>query len=169
MATDAGFPTLKPAFTALLNIAPGLPVGTLSAGQNLTWVNILSGTLVSEPDYPVKVNANLVSGADWIHGDPDGKIQRLDVRSIFKTDDGALLNFSYLGAIHMDSEIASIFQGTAKPGLVTSWRGVTHKFLQTGTEAYKRLENDVFIAVGRFHVKEDAVVVEYKISYVEHE
>ncbi|KAK6530827.1 hypothetical protein TWF281_007664 [Arthrobotrys megalospora] len=165
----AEFPTLKPAFTALLNIAPGLPVGALSGGQNLTWVNILSGTLVSHPEYPVEVNATLISGADWIHGDPSGAIQRLDVRSIFKTDDGALLNFSYLGAIHMDQEIASIFGGTAKAGLVTSWRGVTHKFIQTGTVKYKRLENDIFVAVGRFHVKEDSVVVEYKISYVDHE
>ncbi|KAK6530240.1 hypothetical protein TWF694_003604 [Orbilia ellipsospora] len=165
MATD-GFPTLKPAFTVLIEIDPGLPVGTLSSGPNLIWVKITSGTLVSHESYPTKVNATLLSGADWIHGDPSGEIQRLDVRSIFKTDDGALLNFSYLGLINMDPEIATVFAGTAKPGLVTQWGAVTHKFIQTGTEKYKKLEDEIYVAVGRFLVEEGKVTVEYKISAV---
>ncbi|KAJ6257280.1 hypothetical protein Dda_8169 [Drechslerella dactyloides] len=163
---DAEFPKLKPAFTALLNIEPGLPIGTLSSGPNLVWVKLVSGTLVSHDHFPTKVNAKLVAGADWIHGDPGDAIKRLDVRSVFKTDDGALLNFSYLGVIHMNAEIASIFAGAASPGLVTGWGAVTHKFIQAGAEQYKALEDGVFVAVGRFHVKADGVTVEYKISQV---
>ncbi|KAF3927447.1 hypothetical protein ABW21_db0207926 [Orbilia brochopaga] len=163
---DSSFPQLKPAFTALLDIEPGLPIGTLSSGPNLVWVKLVSGTLVSHDHYPTKVNATLIAGADWIHGDPSDNIKRLDVRSVFKTDDGALLNFSYLGVIHMDAEIASIFAGAAKPGLVTEWGAVTHKFIQAGAEKYKSLEDGVFVAVGRFLVKEGAVTVEYKISEV---
>ncbi|KAF3932014.1 hypothetical protein ABW20_dc0103626 [Dactylellina cionopaga] len=166
MATDAAFPKLKPAFTVLLDIEPGQPIGTLSSGPKLVWVKLKSGSIISHPDYKTKVNATLVAGADWIHGDPDGQIQRLDVRSVFKTDDDALLNFSYLGMIHMNDDIASIFQAKAKPGLVTEWRAVTHKFFQSGTEKYRALEDEVFVAVGRFHVKEDAVTVEYNISHV---
>ncbi|KAK6358976.1 hypothetical protein TWF696_000148 [Orbilia brochopaga] len=164
--SDAAFPKLKPAFTAMLDIEPGLPIGTLSSGPNLVWVKIVAGTLISHESYPTKVNATLIAGADWIHGDPSDNIKRLDVRSVFKTDDDALLNFSYLGVIYMNAEIASIFAGTAKPGLVTEWGAVTHKFIQTGAEKYKELEDGIFVAVGRFHVKADAVTVEYKISQV---
>ncbi|EPS36222.1 hypothetical protein H072_10306 [Dactylellina haptotyla CBS 200.50] len=185
--SDAAFPKLKPAFSLMLSIDPGKPIGMklaqqildslesrsetiresgLSSGPKLVWVNIKSGTLKSHTDYPVKVNAELISGADWIHGDPSGEIQRLDVRSVFKTDDDALLNFSYLGLIHMDKDIASIFGETASPGLVTDWKAVTHKFIQAGSEKYKQLENEVFVAVGRFHVNEGEVLVEYNISAV---
>ncbi|KAF3940599.1 hypothetical protein ABW19_dt0209345 [Dactylella cylindrospora] len=66
----------------------------------------------------------------------------------------------------MDAEIASIFGGSAKPGLITGWGAITHKFIQTGVEKYKKLEDSVYVAVGRFHVKGDGVTVEYKISQV---
>ncbi|EWC48792.1 hypothetical protein DRE_00097 [Drechslerella stenobrocha 248] len=166
MSADEGFPRLKPAFTAVLDIEPGLPIGALSSGPTLVWVKIKSGTLKSHPDFPTPVNATLISGADWIHGDPSGSVQRLDVRSVFKTEDGSLLNFSYLGLIQMDPAIASIFTGEAKPGLVTNWSAITHKFIQTGAEQYKSLADGVFVAVGRFHVSEGGVAVEYKISQV---
>jgi len=164
----ADFPKLTPAFTCSLNINPGLPVGPLSTGQNLVWVEITSGSLKSEPTYGVKVNAELFSGADWIHCDPSGKINRLDVRSLFKTDDGAILNFSYVGMIGVTDEIKDVLSGNGKARQTTAWGGcVTHKFIQTGDEKYKSLEDAVFVAVGRFVVNADeSVTVEYKISQV---
>jgi len=163
----ADFPKLKPAFTAMLNIDAGLPVGPLSTGQTLVWVKINRGTLKSEPDYPVQVNAELFSGADWIHIDPSGEVNRLDVRSLFKTDDGAILNFSYLGMIGVTDEINAVLSGKANSGDATAWGGcVTHKFIQTGDKKYKKLEDSVYVAVGRFVVNDGGVWVEYKISQV---
>ena len=46
---------------------------------------------------------------------------------------------------------------------------VTHLVFETGSEKYKDLELGVFVAAGRFVVKEDkSVMVEYKVSRVKH-
>ena len=39
---------------------------------------------MSEPGVTPAIHATMTHGGDWIHGDPDGKRLRLDVRSVLQ-------------------------------------------------------------------------------------
>ncbi|EXJ71320.1 uncharacterized protein A1O5_05126 [Cladophialophora psammophila CBS 110553] len=77
-STLADHPSLQPAFHLTIIIGPATPVGSLSRGTPLTVVPLISGTFVSEPGFPVRVDARLKGpGVDYVHNDPDGGRMRL--------------------------------------------------------------------------------------------
>jgi hypothetical protein len=65
-------------------------------------VDITSGTLISEPGYPVKVNASFLSGRDFF---------RLDVKSLLKDESGALITLNYTGHIQTTEAIFKALGG----------------------------------------------------------
>jgi len=70
--------------------------------------------LRSEPDYPIKVNAEFLHGSDFIRADPDGKHLRLDVNSVLKDKSGAVISYRYTGIIDFTADVARVFGGRAK-------------------------------------------------------
>jgi len=76
--TGAGYPSLQPALHLQIQIGPASHVGSLSRGAPLTVVPLVSGTLRSEPGFPVDVDAwTRAPGVDYVHNDPDGSRMRL--------------------------------------------------------------------------------------------
>ncbi|KIW31351.1 uncharacterized protein PV07_03008 [Cladophialophora immunda] len=77
-STQADYPTLQPAFHLTVDIGPAQPIGSLSRGNPLTVVPLVAATLVSEPGFPVSVDASMRGqGVDYVHNDPDGGRMRL--------------------------------------------------------------------------------------------
>lgn len=167
-------PSLSP-----LTLAPKVPiqpptvVGSSKGGLN--HVHIISvaeghgGSLVSEPGYPVKVDAQFVHGADYIRPEVDGKRLRLNVNAILKqkgTDD-VFLNYIYTGVIEISGEIAKVLTGAPDAATTSQGNAFTHVLFESGHPSLKALENRVYVGAGRFIVEAgQPVVVEYKISEV---
>ncbi|KIW82610.1 hypothetical protein Z517_05637 [Fonsecaea pedrosoi CBS 271.37] len=77
-STLADHPSLQPAFHLTIVIGAATPIGSLSRGTPLTVVPLVSGSFVSEPGFPVRVDARLRGqGVDYVHNDPDGGRMRL--------------------------------------------------------------------------------------------
>lgn len=76
--TPTEYPSLQPALHLRVGTWSPTVVGSLSRGTPLTVVPLVGGTLVSEPGYPVRVDASMRgNGADYVHTDPDGGRMRL--------------------------------------------------------------------------------------------
>jgi hypothetical protein len=97
-----------------------------------------SGSLKSEPDYPIKVDATFVHGSDYIRHDPSGEHVRLDVNSVLKNNIGppTLIKFSYTGIIKLTEGSAAVLQGKGEPK--TTDFGDACKFVSLVTLALKR-------------------------------
>jgi RNA polymerase I-specific transcription initiation factor RRN6 len=77
-STLADHPSLTPALHLRVKIGPATAIGSLSRGNPLTVVALASGSLVSEPGFEVRVNAQMLGqGVDYFHNDPDGRRMRL--------------------------------------------------------------------------------------------
>ena len=85
----------------------------------------------------------LPTGADWILIDDNG-VGRLDVRTTFETDDGALIYVQYFGILVMDSDTATI-EETQYGDLYF----MTQPRFETGDERYQWLNNIVVVGEGR--------------------
>jgi len=165
----SAFPTLKPAFTIWFPVDPGEEIGALSLGGTETFVNIKPtiSTVTTEPGFAPALNAKLVMGGDWIHGDPDGKHLRLDVKTTLKSDDGAAISMSYNGVIAMDEPTGKALGGAADAKTTKYGRIVNVVTFKTGAEQYKEFEHGVFVGSGRFVVESGKpLAVEYKVSQV---
>jgi len=98
--------------------------------------NVRDGGWVKGP----KVNGTLLSpAADWLRVMPGGNL-RLDVRGTFKTDDGALVYFTYNGVISQPKEASDRF---AKGDALTSKDVyfITAPTMQTASEKYAWLNH----------------------------
>jgi hypothetical protein len=77
-STIGDHPSLQPALHLQITIGPATPIGSVSRGTPLTVVPLVAGTLVSEPGFPLHVNASMRGqGVDYVHNDPDGGRMRL--------------------------------------------------------------------------------------------
>ncbi|KAI9754654.1 MAG: hypothetical protein M4579_004617 [Chaenotheca gracillima] len=129
-----------------------MAVGNLAKGSSLNVVPMPGGTLVSEPGFEPKVDAEWVYGADFIHGDPSGK---------------TLISFTYTGHIAINEATGAVFTGSPDAKTTDFGDAFTHIEMETGAEHLKGLELGQFVSSGRFIVeKGKPVVVEYKISQV---
>ncbi|KIH94933.1 hypothetical protein SPBR_03856 [Sporothrix brasiliensis 5110] len=169
----SSFPKLIPAFTARIPIRAADAVGSSKGGLNLVrFVSVdegHGGSLVSEPGYPVAVDAQFVHGADYIRPEDDGKRLRLNVNSVLKQkgSDDALLNYTYTGLIEITDEIAKVLSGA--PGAASTPQGqvFTQVNFESGHPSLKVLGTKLYVAAGRFIVEAgQPVIVEYKISEV---
>jgi hypothetical protein len=72
------------------------------------------GTIVSEPSYPIQLNAAITHGADYIKAFPDGRHVRLDVQSTaHDAATGALVRFIYTGKISTLGPAGKVLRGEA--------------------------------------------------------
>ncbi|KAI9839847.1 MAG: hypothetical protein M1819_000037 [Sarea resinae] len=165
----SGFPSLQPAFTALVEIDAPLGVGSLSKGAPLTVVPMTGGTLKAEPGFtsPALDAKFIGTGYDYIRHDPSGEHMRLDVRSQLKNKDGALFSLYYTGVIAKDPALLKVLEGSPDAQTTEFGNAFTHFTFETGSPALKELETSVFVGSGRFRIeKGKPTVVEYKISKV---
>lgn len=165
----SNFPKLTPAFTTHIVLDPAVAVGGVSKGGPLTVAPFASssGFLRSEPGYPVKVNAEMVHGSDFIRGDPSGKHVRLDVNSVLKDSSGAFISYKYSGIIELEPGNIAVLSGSKDAKTTEFGHVLTHILFETGSEDLKLLEQKVYVGSGRFIIEEGkAPVVEYKISEV---
>ncbi|CAK7262790.1 hypothetical protein SEPCBS119000_000164 [Sporothrix epigloea] len=164
----ASYPKLVPAFTARVPIDAAMAVGSSKGGLNVVPI-LAGGSFVSEPGYPIQVDAEFVHGADLIRPDVDGKRLRLDVNVVLKqkgTEDG-LFNYVYSGIIETNSEIVKVLTGAADAASTSQGNVFTHVTFETGHAALKELENRIYVGAGRFVLESgQPVIVEYKISEV---
>ncbi|OIW34453.1 hypothetical protein CONLIGDRAFT_5263 [Coniochaeta ligniaria NRRL 30616] len=164
----AGFAKLIPAFTVQIHVDPATPIGALSTGPALVHLPFVpnSGFLKSEPDYPVKVDAVFVHGADYVKVDKDGKFARLEVQSTLRAPEGAL-RYNYTGTVDISGPGGKIIRGEADAA-TTDFGGIfAQPIFETGTAAFQALEGKTFVQSGRFIIEQGKpVIVEYKISEV---
>jgi len=164
----AGFPKLIPAFTVNIHINAPTQIGALSTGPALVHLPFVAdaGFIKSEPDYPVKVDAVFVHGADYVKIDKDGKYARLEVQSTLRAPEGAL-RYNYTGNVDLSSPGGKIIRGESDAATTDFGDVFGQPVFETGTAAFQALENKTFVQSGRFIIEQGKpVVVEYKISEV---
>ena len=121
---------------------------------------------MSEPSYPIQVNAKVLHGADYIRPDVDGKHLRLKVNSILQQGD-ALLHYEYTGTIAITPAIGKVLTGAADAETTPFGNVFTHVKFESGHALFAPLEFKTFVGAGRFVVEAGKpVVVEYLISEV---
>ncbi|KAH8886609.1 hypothetical protein GQ53DRAFT_769178 [Thozetella sp. PMI_491] len=156
-----GFPSLLPAFTARLNPAEGLTIG------NLTIFPISSGTLTSEPGFPVPIEAELQFGSDYVRVEASQTHVHINVKAVFRNKDGRLLSYAYSGLVTMTPEFVPILMGDPNAKTTSYGSAFTHITFETGAEELKELEHGLFVGSAHFVVKEGGgYLVETKISKV---
>ncbi|KAF9889755.1 hypothetical protein FE257_007061 [Aspergillus nanangensis] len=164
------YPSLKPAFTVKVNIAPPMAVGSASRTTSLQVVPMTGGTVKSDSSFSPAIDAEFVgTGNDYIHADPDQKHLRLNAHGVLKTKDDALIYVNYTGVITLTEAEGAVLTGAGVEGSTPFGNSFTHFTFETGDERYKDLENRVFVGQGRFNVGADkSIVVEYRVGQVVH-
>ncbi|KAL2271146.1 hypothetical protein VTJ83DRAFT_517 [Remersonia thermophila] len=159
----SNFPKLIPAFTVQVAIA-----APVSIGPALTFVPFATGgSIVSEPSYPVKLDAEIEHGADYIKLDPNGRHVRLDVDSAARDrTTGARLRFRYTGKVATTGAAGRLLRGEA---VGTTDFGEAFSVVEFEVEGKELavLEEKVFVGSGHFVVEPGKpTIVEYKVSEV---
>ncbi|KFY09258.1 hypothetical protein V491_08298 [Pseudogymnoascus sp. VKM F-3775] len=163
-----GFSTLVPAFTLRANIKGHPATGETSRHPGgISVVDITSGSLISEPNYPIKLNATFVNGADYIKPDPSGAFLRLDVKSLLKDESGALITLYYTGHVETTEAIVKALTGAPDAKTVDFGNISTHVTFETGSPELRLLEQKIYVGNGRFIVEDGNLIVEYKVSQVQ--
>ncbi|EXJ77669.1 hypothetical protein A1O3_09898 [Capronia epimyces CBS 606.96] len=157
-------PFLQPALHLQIGIGPAIAIGSLSRGNPLTVVPLTTGTLASEPDFPVRLVARLQGqGTDYVHNDPDGGRMRLKSDLVFVDLHGESIHVHYTGIVDITTEVRRILGRSAN---ARSTDFVIQVSFETGSMRYKSLEQALFVGAGRFVIKDGALSVEYRISKV---
>ncbi len=99
---------------AKIYITEPLQIGSVKSG-GLTHVGFVpnSGSIKSEPGYPIQVDAVFVHGSDYIRADPALQHVRLEVTSIAKDKSGAFIRYNYTGTIPMGGPAGKVLGGEA--------------------------------------------------------
>lgn len=103
---------------------------TAPISSTLTFAPFLSagGSIVSDPSYPIQVDAALEHGADYITLSRDGRYVKLDVQSLARdARTGGLLRFTYTGKVAMGGAAGKVLRGEA--GAATTGFGDACEFL----------------------------------------
>lgn len=163
-----GFPKLEKAMVGLFNIKPAVSIGQVNTGAKLSVIPIIGGSVKTVEGFSgPKFEGTVVDGADWVTADNDGKRLRLNVKMLIKTNDGAVVAFSYIGIITVTPEIGLILTGDEARKTVPFGSIVSSAKFETGDPRYKEFENNLFVGSGRFRVNDDnekSVTVEYGLS-----
>ncbi|OAL54311.1 hypothetical protein IQ07DRAFT_595839 [Pyrenochaeta sp. DS3sAY3a] len=145
------------------------PPTRLHAGTQLVIVPMVSGTVKSEPGFEPKLDAELHGvGYDYIRNDADGGNMRLDVRSQLKNHDGTLIAMYYKGTVALTAGVKAVLSGSADAKTTDYGDSFVNFTFETGSEAYKGLQNGTYVAAGHFvnEPGQKGLIVEYKVSKV---
>ncbi|MCJ1355905.1 MAG: hypothetical protein MMC33_005898 [Icmadophila ericetorum] len=163
------FPKLQPAMTVLVSIDAPLGIGSHSKGTPLAIVPMTGGTVVTEPGFEPKLDAEFVgTGNDYIHNDPDNGRMRLDAHGVVKDkSSGSMIYLSYTGIVDITPELGAVLGGSPDAKTTDFGNSFIHMKFETGDPSLKALEQGVFVGAGRFRYENGKpVVVEYKLSKV---
>ncbi|TPX13666.1 uncharacterized protein E0L32_005869 [Thyridium curvatum] len=162
-----GFATLEPAFTVRLQPDVGLNVGKLSQGDTLTVFPIPSGTIKSEPGFPIDLDAEVVHGADYARMEAGQTHLQINVNAVAKNKDGSLFAYSYKGMLEITQELMPILTGSPDAKTTSYGNAVSHVRFETGAESLKPLEHSIFVGTAHFVVLGPGkFIVETKVSKV---
>ncbi|KIV79594.1 hypothetical protein PV11_07145 [Exophiala sideris] len=165
--TSTEYPSLQPALHLRVGTWSPTVVGSLSRGTPLTVVPLVGGTLVSEPGYPVRVDASMRgNGADYVHTDPDGGRMRLRTDMVMADDNGETIHVHYTGVVDINADMRRILGRSENARSTEYGHAFIHVTFETGSMRYKALEQGVFVGAGRFVLEEGDLKVEYRISRV---
>ncbi|KAI9785104.1 MAG: hypothetical protein M1816_000515 [Peltula sp. TS41687] len=165
-STHSAFPTLQPAFVFKLNIGEQNPIGEIFSGSTCVHVATSTGSIKSVEGFEPKVDAQIVSGGDWLYFDADKKHARINVEGVAKTTEGTAFKFSYAGVIAINEGVKTIFEGRPESCTIPFGQGTTTHTMQVGDPKLKVLENCTFVGNGRFVVEDGKVTAESRVSKV---
>jgi len=115
-------------FELKVMLDPAIDIGQTPLG-NRTIHPVTNGTFEGP-----KLNGRVINGMDWgLH--LDYKIFKLDVRTLLKTDDGALIYVTYTGFVHNNPDNSSYFR--------------VIPVFETSSEKYRWLNHTIAVGVGR--------------------
>ncbi|KAK4230567.1 hypothetical protein QBC38DRAFT_452203 [Podospora fimiseda] len=125
-------------------------------------------TLVSEPSYPIPLDAVILQGADFIRTDPDGRHVRLEVQSLVKDKKtGGLVRFNYTGTVNIEGPNGKVLKGEEGAATTEFGGAFTHIVFESSVPELVALQEKTYVGSGRFILEEGKPpVVEYKISEV---
>ncbi|KFZ18518.1 hypothetical protein V502_04056 [Pseudogymnoascus sp. VKM F-4520 (FW-2644)] len=163
-----GFPTLVPAFTLKANLKGHPATGPTSRHPGgISVVDILSGTLISAPTYPIELSAVFLNGCDYIKPDPTGAFLRLDVKSLLRDKSGAYITLYYTGHVETSEAILKALSGAPDAKTVEFGNISTHVTFETDSPEFHLLEQKIYVGNGRFIVEDGNLSIEYKISQIQ--
>jgi len=166
----AAYPSLMPAMTISLEIGTLEPVGSASRGTPLTDGPVIGGTLVSDPNYKVKLNTTLVGvGNDYFHADPDGKHIRLNCQGIYQDAKNATekIFFHYHGVVTVTPGITAVLSGAPNAKSTPFGDIFMEAKFETGVERWQSLEDGIYVGGGHLIVTPgQRPVIQYVMSEV---
>ncbi|KAL4808799.1 hypothetical protein BDV18DRAFT_157737 [Aspergillus unguis] len=132
---------------------------------------VASGSLISEPGFPVPVDAELVFGSDYVRVEQAQSHARINVNAVLKNKaDGSFLSYSYKGIVDVNPEFVAIFSGQPDAQTTDYGTAFTHVNFETGSNALKPLEHGLFVGSAHFVVTGEGsnktFFVESKVSRV---
>lgn len=128
---------------------------------------IESGTITSEPGFPISLKAEVVHGADYVRSEASPTHMRINVKAVLKNADGDLLSYSYKGLVEVNEEFLAIYSGSPDAKTTSYGNSLTHIVFETGSESLKELEHSLFVGSAHFIVEGDGkFLIETKISRV---
>jgi hypothetical protein len=133
---------LEHLFTFTAAIGQNVPIGAGPYG-NRAIAAVTGGTF----EGPGLRGTILPPGADWVLIDESGR-GRIDVRLIFRTDDGANLYVTYTGVLELNDAIAKALTGSGETQFGDNYF-VTQLRIETGAAKYAHLNYAVAIGEGR--------------------
>jgi hypothetical protein len=143
-------------FTFTATLKDPVSVGSGPFGDR-TFFEVTEGKVTGE-----RLSGRVRSGGgDWILAAPDG-YGRLDVRTIFETDDGANIYVQYLGVIEYTEAVIAAVTGERSSDYDQHYFRTTPR-LETGDPRYAWVDQTVFVGEGRIHV---GPIVEYRVHRV---
>ncbi|CAG5159503.1 uncharacterized protein ALTATR162_LOCUS5614 [Alternaria atra] len=167
------FNTLIPAlsFTIVL--------GLTATGSTQMYVDVITGTLNSEPGFEPSVTATAVRGGDWISTDPptpnsNATVLRLGVDVLVKVDgdveEDEYIRMRCTGAELATPEVAAIVGGdrNVPPVKFGDFQATSSWTFETASKKYWDLQNAVFVGSTSVRAGEDegTFVVGFKIAKV---
>lgn len=97
------------------------PLGPLAHGPTQVHASFLpdAGSLVSEPSYPLRLDAVFRHGSDFLRFDPGGARARLEVTSVLRdAATGAAVRFDYTGTVDVSGAAGKVLN--AEPDAKTT-------------------------------------------------
>ncbi|KAH8890704.1 hypothetical protein GQ53DRAFT_867104 [Thozetella sp. PMI_491] len=165
---EESFPTLQPAFVVKVwGITSKYAAGNVHAGGGLFAVPFEHGVVESVGNFEPRLKMQISSGCDYFKIDGDGKYGRPQVKAVFTDDEGRSVIGMAEGVTELSDALQGVLNGTAGEGALPFKYSVEHFKMESGHEAYKALENMVFVCSNRFLVKADGSLgVELRVSRV---
>ncbi|USP73065.1 uncharacterized protein yc1106_00339 [Curvularia clavata] len=171
------FSTLVPALSFSATVRLPTPIGTVATGSNSIYVDVVTGTLTSEPEFSPKIQATAIRGGDHITTDPpnphsNATVLRLHLDTLVQTQDepAEYIRMRATGVEIATPEAAAILSGdrNAAPVAFGDFQAVSSWAFETGSAKYWELQNAVFVgttslAPGK---EEGTIVVGFKIAKV---